>query len=63
MARCADQPTMLRLVEAAMEDVIELGAGDRLARQGEDRRYAACPGQRDWASKLQWSVDMVAARL
>ena len=46
-----------------MEDVIELGAGGRLALRGEDRRDAAVPGQGDWASKLQWSMDMVAARL
>lgn len=36
VARRADQPAMLRPVEAAMEDVVELGAGDRLAIQGED---------------------------
>ena len=41
VARHADQPTMLRPIQAPMEGEIELGAGDRLAHQGEDRRNAA----------------------
>ena len=41
MARRADQPAMLRPVQAAMEEVVELGAGHRPARLGEDGRAAA----------------------
>src|SRR3954463_971195 len=41
MAIRADQPTMFRPVEAAMEEVVELGAGHRPAGPAEDRRVAA----------------------
>ena len=36
VTRLADQPSMLRSVEAAMEEVVELGAGDGPAFLGED---------------------------
>ena len=36
VTRLADQPSMLRPVEAAMEEVVELGAGDGPVLLGED---------------------------